>query len=104
GPDARGLVGVLTRSVRSTLANGAGHYARENDARGCNGGNEDSDVPLDDRAENVWSDERHGNAAERAAGRHHQVVRSEISGMWFEAGELAMAEQADEEHRGEVYE
>ena len=54
--------------------------------------------------ENVRRDERDGDAAQRAAGGHHQVIGGEIAGRRLEAGELAVAEQADAEHRGEVYE
>ena len=95
---------MLTRSVRSTLADDAGDYGGEDDARGGDGGDEDCELPLDDGVEDVRCDERDGDAAQRAAGGHHQVVGREIAGVRFEAGELAVAEEADAEHRGEVYE
>src|SRR3979409_215347 len=92
----------LTRSVRSTFADGAGDYGGKDDAHRGDGGSEDCELPFEDGVENVWRDERDCDAAERAAGGHHEVVRGEITSGRFEAGELAVAEQADAEHRSEI--
>ena len=76
--------------------------ARNKTAVGQGIGGQHADVPFQERLEQVRGGQAHGHAAQRPAGREHQVELRQMPRGGPQPHEFAVADHADEEHRAEV--
>ena len=65
--------------------------------------NEKRERQLKERVEHIRRHEVHKDAAQRAAERHRQEIRREVTRRRLQPGQLAMADQADQQERREIH-
>ena len=84
-----------TKKQGGLLVDEHGHECQRGDAQ-------QRDMQLEMVVEDHRSQQCHEHSAQRAAQRHGQVERGEVTRVWLEAAELAVADHASDEHHGRV--